>query len=846
MQAHPNSRILCSIRKLKDQRFTVLLICFGMLTVLTLMMRAPFTRAQTSESISTFASDCVTPQTVFNLGDEVCAVATNAAIADPAVGSFVQRRFEWVTPDGSLFQPIGPDIITATQSTSITLPTAGPLAQRGRWTVKTVDNSNNGQAVASFEVRDPQNAAVDLWCPISAPFTVSPGSSAPFTVFVTNKGPNDAQNVELTVSTATNSTFQSETQVSGPPFTCTNPDVGTTGSSTCTIATLPANTTVQLTFVFQVDSEAQAGTEVLSTASVTSDTDELFDADNTSSATVTIASPTCEISCPSDITDTTDTGQCGKVVSFGTPTGSGSGCGTIVCSPPSDSVFPIGKTNVVCFGDTGGPCSFIVTIEDPGATISCPANITQSEGSPGIGSAVVSFPAPTFPDSCSVPAAACSPPSGSSFPIGTTTVTCQTTNSSGSPLSCSFTVTVNSLVCLLNCIDDVFAVENPAGSNAAVVTFGSPTPSGCPSLTITCTPPSGSSFPVGSTTVNCSGKDASNNTLANCSFSVTVSPAAPCTLTCPLNVAVAEDGNPNLEPGAVVTYPAPASQNCSAVTITCSPASGTRFATGTTQVDCVATNASSVVVATCAFLVTVNSANPCTITCPANVTASNDAGQCGAVVNYPAPTTTGNCGSDPPACTPPSGSFFPTGATTVSCLVGGEVQCSFTVTVLQDGSSGAAKAWVGLKNSDDVGTKFDLLAEVFNNGELVALGQLNDVPGGSSGFNNAKLNTINLTPQGSVTFNPGDMLSFRLSVRIAASSGHVNGTARLWFNDSAANSRISSSVCSNGATSDHFLRDAFGLATSAGPGPKLKIDVSVNRNVGGNPFKPFGTWSKLF
>ena len=174
------------------------------------------------------------------------------------------------------------------------------------------------------------------------------------------------------------------------------------------------------------------------------------------------------------------------------------------------------------------------------------------------------------------------------------------------------------------------------------------------------------------------------------------------------------------------------------------------------------------------------------------------------------------------------------------------MQCSFTVTVLQDGSSGAAKAWVGLKNSDDVGTKFDLLAEVFNNGELVALGQLNDVPGGSSGFNNAKLNTINLTPQGSVTFNPGDMLSFRLSVRIAASSGHVNGTARLWFNDSAADSRISSSVCSNGATSDHFLRDAFGLATSAGPGPKLKIDVSVNRNVGGNPFKPFGTWSKLF
>ncbi len=56
----------------------------------------------------------------------------------------------------------------------------------------------------------------------------------------------------------------------------------------------------------------------------------------------------------------------------------------------------------------------------------------------------------------------------------------------------------------------------------------------------------------------------------------------------------------------------------------------------------------------------------CTLTCPANITVSNDPGQCGAVVNYPAPTTTGDCGTV--TCSPPSGSFFPVGTTTVTCV----------------------------------------------------------------------------------------------------------------------------------------------------------------------------------
>jgi pre-peptidase/HYR domain-containing protein len=72
----------------------------------------------------------------------------------------------------------------------------------------------------------------------------------------------------------------------------------------------------------------------------------------------------------------------------------------------------------------------------------------------------------------------------------------------------------------------------------------------------------------------------------------------------------------------------------------------------------------------------------CTITCPPNITQSNDAGQCGAVVNYPAPSTTGSCGTV--TCSPPSGSFFPAGTTTVTCMTTAGPSCSFTVTVNQD------------------------------------------------------------------------------------------------------------------------------------------------------------------
>jgi hypothetical protein len=158
----------------------------------------------------------------------------------------------------------------------------------------------------------------------------------------------------------------------------------------------------------------------------------------------------------------------------------------------------------------------------------------------------------------------------------------------------------------------------------------------------------------------------------------------PCEITCPANITQANDAN---QCGAVVNYPAPTTTgDCNA--IVCSPASGSFFPVGTTTVTCSDTAARRGA-ATCSFTVTVNDAQPPTISCPANIVtpASTTMGTTpGANVAYAAPAVSDNCpGVGAPTCSPASGSFFAVGTRTVTCTVadaaGNSATCSFSVTV---------------------------------------------------------------------------------------------------------------------------------------------------------------------
>jgi subtilisin-like proprotein convertase family protein len=166
-------------------------------------------------------------------------------------------------------------------------------------------------------------------------------------------------------------------------------------------------------------------------------------------------------------------------------------------------------------GDSGSLDSWTLSIvtADCACILTCPANVTQANDPDQCG-AVVNYPPPTTTGSCG--AVTCSPPSGSFFPVGTTTVTC----SEPTPVTCMFTVTVNDTQPpTITCPANVTAVGMP-GQPTVVVTFPDPTFSdNCPGATAACVPPSGSTVPVGTTTVTCTATDAAGNT-ATCSFTV--------------------------------------------------------------------------------------------------------------------------------------------------------------------------------------------------------------------------------------------------------------------------------------------------------------------------------------
>src|SRR6185436_19703449 len=99
-----------------------------------------------------------------------------------------------------------------------------------------------------------------------------------------------------------------------------------------------------------------------------------------------------------------------------------------------------------------------------------------------------------------------------------------------------------------------------------------------PAPTRVCSPPSGSTFLIGVTTVNCTGYDASLNT-NTCSFTITVRDTTPPSFACPTNVFIPLGSNTC---SAVGTYVTPSLTDCDpAATIVCSPSSGTTFPSGT-------------------------------------------------------------------------------------------------------------------------------------------------------------------------------------------------------------------------------------------------------------------------
>jgi len=172
-------------------------------------------------------------------------------------------------------------------------------------------------------------------------------------------------------------------------------------------------------------------------------------------------------------------------------------------------------------GGWGNPC------DNTPPVVTVPGNMT-AEATSAAG-AVVNFNATaTDETSPANPAVTCLPASGSTFALGTTTVNCSATDDHGNTGTNSFTITVQDTTPPTITLPSALSVPQmlPGG---AVVTYGSVSATdavGPAHPTVTCTPASGSTFPVGTTAVDCSAQDTAGNT-SHASFNVTVMPSIP-------------------------------------------------------------------------------------------------------------------------------------------------------------------------------------------------------------------------------------------------------------------------------------------------------------------------------
>jgi hypothetical protein len=167
-----------------------------------------------------------------------------------------------------------------------------------------------------------------------------------------------------------------------------------------------------------------------------------------------------------------------------------------------------------------------------------------------------------------------------------------------------------------------------------------------------------------------------------------------------------------------------------------------------------------------------------------------------------------------------------------------------------------AQLWLGLKNSDDQGTYFDLNAALYVNDVLVSEGQTLCVIGITRNANKAKEVGV---PFGPLLSEPplasGDVVSVKISTRIGTNpdgskcGGHNNAVGlRLYYDAPTRPSRLGLTITPD-ALADYFLHSNgsdFTLDTTAPTlSPAKQKDSGPVNYSGGNAWAEIGTWSRV-
>jgi hypothetical protein len=278
----------------------------------------------------------------------------------------------------------------------------------------------------------------------------------------------------------------------------------------------------------------------------------------------------------------------------------------------------------------------------------------------------------------------CTPQPGTRFPIGKTRVRCEVVDEAGNRRTGAFTVTLVQLGDSEQAIRMRFPerveveATGPEGAVAEFVVTASD-PQG-EAITRVCTPPSGSLFPVGRTTVTCTARTEAET--ATRQFPVVVADKTPPRLTLPSDVRAE-----TTREDRVVKYSVSASDRVDGEVLpNCSPRSGSRFSIGATPVRCSAADAHANE-AQGRFTVMVQRSDdttPPTLDLPDDRVAEATSGA-GAVVTYDVDADDNRDDQPSVECSPPSGALFPLGRRQVDCAAvdaaGNRGTGAFTVTV---------------------------------------------------------------------------------------------------------------------------------------------------------------------
>jgi hypothetical protein len=237
------------------------------------------------------------------------------------------------------------------------------------------------------------------------------------------------------------------------------------------------------------------------------------------------------IAAHTDLT-TAATSALGAVVSYISPATFDivDGAGTAACLPASGGTFPLGNTTVTCDATDANSnpaiaTTFIVRVVDADAPVIAPHLDITAEATSASG-VTVSYTSPVTSDVVDgAGIAACLPASGTVYALGNTTVTCNATDSNGNPaVATTFVVhVVDTTGPAISAHANVTATTN--NGLGTTVAYSSPTTTDSVDgfRTASCTPSSGSFFPVGNTLVTCNATDTNGNAAQPITFTITVS-----------------------------------------------------------------------------------------------------------------------------------------------------------------------------------------------------------------------------------------------------------------------------------------------------------------------------------